>query len=51
MTYVMAEDLKPYKVTVNVLLPGGATDTAMIPVAVPDDIRGRLLDPEVMARP
>lgn len=51
MSYVMAEDLKPYKVTVNVLLPGGATNTGMIPVGAPDEIRRRLLDPDIMARP
>lgn len=51
MSYVMAEDLKPYKVAVNILLPGGATKTGMIPIGTPDAIRRRLLDPEVMARP
>ena len=51
MSYIMAEDLKPYKVAVNILLPGGATNTSMIPVSTPDEIKGRLLDPSVMARP
>jgi gluconate 5-dehydrogenase len=51
MSYIMAEDLKPYKVAVNVLLPGGATNTGMIPIGTPDEIRSRLLDPDVMARP
>ena len=51
MSYVMAEDLKPFKVAVNILLPGGATNTGMIPIGASDEIRGRLLDPDVMARP
>ena len=51
MSYVMAEDLKPYKVSVNILLPGGATKTGMIPISTSDAIKVKLLDPEVMARP
>ena len=51
MSYVMAEDLKPYKVAVNTLLPGGATNTGMIPIGTSDDIKGRFLEPDVMARP
>jgi NAD(P)-dependent dehydrogenase (short-subunit alcohol dehydrogenase family) len=51
MSYIMAEDLKPHKVAVNLLLPGGATNTGMIPIGTPDEIRSRLLDPDVMARP
>jgi gluconate 5-dehydrogenase len=47
----MAEDLKPYKVAVNILLPGGATNTGMIPIGTSDEVKNRLLDPEVMARP
>jgi gluconate 5-dehydrogenase len=51
MSYVMAEDLKPHNIAVNILLPGGATNTGMIPIAMPDEIRSRLLNPDVMARP
>jgi len=51
MSYVIAEDLKPFKIAVNILLPGGATKTAMIPIGTPDEIRTRLLNPDVMARP
>jgi len=47
----MAQDLKPYKVAVNILLPGGATNTGMIPIKRPDETRSRLLNPDVMARP
>lgn len=49
MSYVMAEDLKPFKVAVNILLPGGATRTGMIPSDAPREMQ--LLNPEVMARP
>jgi gluconate 5-dehydrogenase len=38
-------------VTVNLLLPGGATATSMIPSDVPDAIRSQLLAPDVMADP
>jgi gluconate 5-dehydrogenase len=48
---VMAADLEGTPVWANVLLPGGATDTGMIPDDVPDSIRMRLLDPAVMGPP
>jgi NAD(P)-dependent dehydrogenase (short-subunit alcohol dehydrogenase family) len=48
---VMAADLADTPVTANILLPGGATDTGMIPEDVPDEVRGRLLDPGVMGPP
>jgi gluconate 5-dehydrogenase len=51
MSYVMAEDLKPFKVAVNILLPGGATNTGMIPLGTSEEIRKKFLDPDVMARP
>ena len=51
MSYIMAEDLKPHKIMVNILLPGGATQTGMLPGRVPDEMRTRLLKPDVMARP
>jgi len=55
LSIIMAEDLKPYGITVNRLLPGGATATGMIP----DDkeIRAEvlahmnLLPPSIMAKP
>jgi gluconate 5-dehydrogenase len=47
----MAEDLLPYGVTVNMLLPGGATETGMIPEELKAQIRIPLLRPEVMADP
>lgn len=48
---VMAADLEDTPVTANLLLPGGASATAMIPEDTPDDIRTRLLDPAVMGPP
>ena len=48
---VMAEDLAATPVTVNILLPGGATATGMIPDEVPTEMRGRLLDPAIMGPP
>jgi NAD(P)-dependent dehydrogenase (short-subunit alcohol dehydrogenase family) len=49
-TAVMAEDLKGTGVTANVLVPGGMTDTRIIPDAAVDD-RSKLLRPEIMVAP
>jgi len=38
-------------VTVNILLPGGATATGMVPENTPDEVRARLLDPAIMGPP
>ena len=48
---VMAADLTGTTVTVNILLPGGATATGMIPDEVPAEMRAQMLDPEVMGPP
>jgi NAD(P)-dependent dehydrogenase (short-subunit alcohol dehydrogenase family) len=48
---VIAADLEGTPVTVNILLPGGATATGMLPDEVPDELRDRLLDPSVMGPP
>jgi NAD(P)-dependent dehydrogenase (short-subunit alcohol dehydrogenase family) len=48
---VMAADLAGTTVSVNILLPGGATATGMVPDDVPADVRARLLDPAVMGPP
>jgi 3-oxoacyl-[acyl-carrier protein] reductase len=48
MTEVWAQDLDGTGVHINLLLPGGPTATGMIPDRVPDGIRERLLDPEVV---
>jgi NAD(P)-dependent dehydrogenase (short-subunit alcohol dehydrogenase family) len=48
---VMAADLAGTPVTVNILLPGGATATGMVPDDVAPDVRERLLDPSIMGPP
>ena len=47
---VMAKDLAGTGVTVNVLVPGGMTNTGMIPPEAGYD-RGEMIQPEVMAPP
>ena len=49
LSHIMAQDLKETHVTVNLLLPGGATSTGMIPDEVPDALRPQILSPDVMA--
>lgn len=51
LSMVMTEDLRPYGIAVNVLLPGGATETGMIPEGLPAASRARLLDPGIMGPP
>jgi gluconate 5-dehydrogenase len=51
LSRVMAADLEGTSVTVNILLPGGATATGMIPDDAPGEIRGALRDPSVMGPP
>jgi NAD(P)-dependent dehydrogenase (short-subunit alcohol dehydrogenase family) len=48
---VMAADLAGTPVTANILLPGGATATGMIPDEMPDELRANLLDPAIMGPP
>ena len=50
-TIIWAQDLADTGVTVNALLPGGATLTGMIPAGFPDRLRATLLDPKVMVAP
>jgi NAD(P)-dependent dehydrogenase (short-subunit alcohol dehydrogenase family) len=50
-TAIWAQDLAGTGVTVNAILPGGATATGMIPDFVPDHLRASLLRPEVMVAP
>jgi 3-oxoacyl-[acyl-carrier protein] reductase len=50
-TVIWSQDLEDTGVTVNALLPGGATFTGMIPGPVPDDIRAHLLDPAIIVPP
>ena len=48
---VMAADLQGTPVTVNILLPGGATATGMVPDDVPEQSRTQMLDPAIMGPP
>jgi NAD(P)-dependent dehydrogenase (short-subunit alcohol dehydrogenase family) len=48
---VMAADLADTPVTANLLLPGGATDTGMVPDEMRDEMRANLLDPAIMGPP
>ena len=50
-TLIWAQDLHGTGVTVNALLPGGATLTGMIPDSFPESARSRLLDPAIMVPP
>jgi gluconate 5-dehydrogenase len=51
LSRVMAADLAETSVRVNVLLPGGATATGMVPENAPAELRASLLDPAVMGPP
>src|SRR3954451_21979935 len=51
LSRVMAADLAGSSVRVNLLLPGGATTTGMVPDDVAPDVRARLLSPDVMGPP
>jgi len=50
-TVIWAQDLAGTGVTVNALLPGGATRTGMIPGEVPTELTCALLDPAIMVPP
>jgi gluconate 5-dehydrogenase len=51
LSRIMAAELAGTPVTVNMLLPGGATATGMVPDEVPAEFRARLLDPAIMGPP
>jgi gluconate 5-dehydrogenase len=51
LSRVMGADLAGSSVTVNILLPGGATLTGMIPDDASDETRASLLNPAVMGPP
>lgn len=50
-TVIWAQDLAGTGVTVNALLPGGATLTGMIPPGVSESLKASLLAPEIMVSP
>jgi NAD(P)-dependent dehydrogenase (short-subunit alcohol dehydrogenase family) len=50
-TQIWAQDLAGTGVTVNAILPGGATLTGMIPDSLPEAARRGLLDPDIIVPP
>ncbi|SAK99512.1 Short-chain dehydrogenase/reductase SDR [Caballeronia temeraria] len=50
-TIIWAQDLADTGITVNGLLPGGASATGMIPAEVPEVVRQQLIQPDVMVPP
>jgi NAD(P)-dependent dehydrogenase (short-subunit alcohol dehydrogenase family) len=48
---IWAQDLEGTGIRVNLLLPGGATETGMIPTGLPEETRTQLLQPEVIGPP
>jgi 3-oxoacyl-[acyl-carrier protein] reductase len=50
-TIIWAKDLEGTGVTVNEILPGGATATGMIPPQTPEEIRRTLLPAEIIVPP
>ena len=50
-TIIWAQDLAGTGVTVNALLPGGATLTGMIPGGVAPEVKAQFLDPAIMGPP
>jgi len=51
MSTIWAQELEGTGITLNVLLPGGATNTGMIPDNFPESKRKELIDPVIMGPP
>jgi 3-oxoacyl-[acyl-carrier protein] reductase len=51
MSIIWAQELESTGITLNLLLPGGATNTGMIPDTFPEPQRKKLIDPVVMGPP
>lgn len=49
LSRIMAQDLASTGITVNMLLPGGATQTGMVPDDLPASMKEHILSPDVMA--
>lgn len=48
---IWAQDLADAHIRVNILLPGGATNTGMLPAETPENVRTRLIQPAMMKAP
>lgn len=48
---IWAKELIEARIRINLLLPGGATNTGMVPAEAPADVQARLLQPEIMKAP
>ncbi|GHO77855.1 3-oxoacyl-ACP reductase [Ktedonobacter sp. SOSP1-85] len=48
---IWAQELIEARIRVNILLPGGATNTGMVPASTPANVQARLLQPEIMQAP
>jgi NAD(P)-dependent dehydrogenase (short-subunit alcohol dehydrogenase family) len=48
---IWAQDLADSRIRVNILLPGGATNTGMIPFDASENVRAKLIQPEIMQAP
>ncbi len=51
MSTIWAQELEGTGITLNLLLPGGATNTGMIPGSFTESQRSKLIDPAVMGPP
>jgi NAD(P)-dependent dehydrogenase (short-subunit alcohol dehydrogenase family) len=51
LSRVMAADLADSPITVNMVLPGGPTESGMVPDDVPAEVRSRLLPASIMGPP
>ncbi len=51
MSTIWAQELDGMGITLNVLLPGGATNTGMIPDTFPESKRKELIDPAIVGPP
>jgi 3-oxoacyl-[acyl-carrier protein] reductase len=48
---IWAQELIEARIRINILLPGGATNTGMVPASTPAAVQARLLQPEIMQAP
>jgi len=48
---IWAQELIEARIRVNILLPGDATNTGMVPASIPADLQARMLQPEIIQAP